>query len=202
MGSYIGIGIVYNSHLEDSCKRELRQVLNYLNNQEGSIKSIKFSTNVAGNEWIEHSLINSLEIEDFYTPLINGYYGQIHIVCNVFSLQKVNVYLRIERVDNSYFGLLIDIQEKELLTDNSVVSMSDMEEKIVEFITNLYKTSIFEYAFCDNEAEIQYSPEELQLYNNTAYSIVVLPSVKNKGELSIIKSNWHIDGLSTREQRS
>jgi|LSQX01.3.fsa_nt_gb hypothetical protein len=195
MGSYIGIGLVYDDIPGDRLERELRNIVNYLVSYDGSINSIKFSKDEDGNEWVEDSL-NNKSVEDFYSSLCNGYFGQLHMICNILGIQKLNVCIRVEKTKN-YFGLLLDISEEELIGVSSSENINRITDKIIVFLNELYEVSVFEYALCDNEAEIQYSPTEFQSLSEEVYSIVVLPD-EDKKNLKIIKSSWHIDGLTTR----
>lgn len=197
MGSYIGIGFVYNI-IEDGLEKELRNLVNYLIRREGSIESIKFSKDEDGNEWVEERLKNNIDIEEFYSLLANGYFGQLHAVCNILNIQKLNVYIRIDKVDKNYFGLLLDISEEELIEESSVENINKVTDRIIGLLNDLYEVSGFNYAFCDNEAEIQYSPIEFQSIDEKVYSIVALPTTGEGKKLLIIKSGWHIDGLTTR----
>lgn len=197
MGSYIGIGLVYNN-TDIELEKELRNVVNYLISQNGSIKSIKFSKDEDGNEWVEEIPGNNLDKENFYSLLANGYFGQLQVKCNILSIQNLNIDIRIEKSDKNYFGLLLDIDEHELIGARSGENIYRTTEKIIGFLNDLYKISVFGYALCDNEAEIQYSPLEFQSLNEKVYSIVALPDIEDKKKLNIIKSNWHIDGLTTR----
>ncbi len=195
MGSYIGIGLIYDDIPRDRLEGELRNVVNYLISYDGSINSIKFSKDENGNEWVEDSL-NNKSVEDFYSSLCKGYFGQLHMICNILGIQKLNVCIRVEKAKN-YFGLLLDISEEELIGVSSSENINRITNKIIEFLHELYEASVFEYAFCDNEAEIQYSPIEFQSLSEKVYSIVALPD-EDKKNLKIIKSSWHIDGLTTR----
>lgn len=197
MGSYIGIGLVYNIS-ESGLEKELRNLVNYLICREAIIESIKFSKDEDGNEWVEESLKNNIDIENFYSLLANGFFGQLHVVCNILNIQNLNVYIRIEKVDKDYFGLLLDINEEELIGENSVENINRVTNRIIGLLNDLFEVSVFDYAFCDNEAEIQYSPIEFQSLNEKVYSIVALSTTEDKKKLKIIKSDWHIDGLSTR----
>lgn len=196
MGSYIGIGLVYNDIQGDRLEKELKNVINYLISHDGNINSIKYSKDDDGNEWVEDSLDNKC-VDDFYSSLCNGYFGELHIFSNILNVQKLNVYLRVEKA-KKYFGLLLDISEEELIGVNSSENINRITDKIIEFLNELYKSSVFEYAICDNEVEIQYSPEEFKSISEAVYSIVALPE-KNRESLKIIKSSWHIDGLTTRK---
>ncbi|MFF2158113.1 Imm64 family immunity protein [Paenibacillus chitinolyticus] len=54
----------------------------------------------------------------------------------------------------------------------------------------------FNYAFCDHEAQIEFSPRE---FKPERYSLSFWPDLSN-GELKIAKSSWHINGLTERQE--
>ncbi|WP_254634950.1 Imm64 family immunity protein [Paenibacillus sp. GbtcB18] len=55
----------------------------------------------------------------------------------------------------------------------------------------------FDYAFCDHEAQIEFSPRE---FKPERYSRSFWPDLSN-GELKIAKSSWHINGLTERQEQ-
>jgi hypothetical protein len=197
MGSYIGVGLIYNGISGDRVEKELKNVVNCLISHDGKINKVKFSKDWDGNEWVEDILDNKC-INDFYSSLCNGYFGELHIICNILNVHKLNVCLRVKK-EKKYFGLLLDIDEEELIGVHSSENIDKITDKVIEFLNELYKTSVFEYAICDNEVEIQYSPEEFQSISEAVYSIAALPE-KNRKSLKIIKSSWHIDGLTIRKK--
>ena len=71
----------------------------------------------------------------------------------------------------------------------------DVLEKRIIYMLEQIVSGAFEYAFCDNEVEIEYSFQEI-LENNVEYSILVL---NNSDNLIVKLSSWRIDGLTNRE---
>ena len=131
--------------------------------------------------------------------LAKSFFGQVHIVCNFLGLNDLDAVIRIEK-ENDHFGFLLDIVDTELLEPNHSENIEAVTAKIVEFMTDVYRFSKYNYAFCDHEAEIQYTPEKFKEIQTDKYSIVVAPSTDGQGRtlLNVMKSNWNIDGLTVR----
>lgn len=198
MGSYISIGFVYNMQNVGQIKKELELLVTHLISKNGSMKNIKVSKDSNGEKWVEYNTVNNLQMSQSYGLLAEYYYGQLDLICSILGKSNLEVVVRIEK-EEDYFGFLLDIKEDELIKANNLEAMNGATDEIISFITNWYNVSRFDYAFCDNEAEIQCSPKEVSTLKNAAYSIFVVPSseIQNKA-LNIIKNNWNIDGLTTR----
>jgi len=197
MGSYIGIGLVYNIDLQNRIELELKNIANYLVSHEGRITNFKYSKDEEGIEWVEKSFISNLEIERIYNKISNNYFGEIEVEVSILSIEKLKIRIAVRKVDNYYFGILLDILEEELIGVGSKKKLNTITNNIVLLLEELYVVSNYDYAFCDNEAEIQYSPHEFQSLNKKVYSIVALP-IREEKKVRIEKSNWNIDGLTDR----
>ena len=198
MGSYISIGLVYDKSDLERVKNELERLSTYLTTEFGSVKSMKVCKDTYGEEWIEYNSFENHQISDLCDLLAKYYYGQLSLKCNILGFDNLEVTIRIEK-EEDYFGFLLDVSEAELIKTGGLEELNSITEKIICFITDLHKVLVFDYAFCDNEAEIQYSPTEFKELKNDVYSIVILPtSEKKEKPYDIIKSNWHINGLTIR----
>ncbi|UAC47344.1 hypothetical protein K6959_11565 [Bacillus aquiflavi] len=190
MGSNISLGIVYASKQLANAENITRNVSNLFVSDDGYIKSFKYSTDLQGTKWKEFSGINSELAKSMYSSLINSYYGSITIMSNLFNEKLKEMVISIE-VTNEYFGFLVDIKE-ELLEG---INLDELEENIINFFMKNYECLKFNYAFCDHEAEIEFSPDEIAHMTDEVYSILLL-QVNN--ELVLEKSSWKIDGLTER----
>lgn len=198
MGSYISIGFVYDKLDLGQVKVELEKLTTYLITELDSIKNMKFSKDMDGEEWVEYSSFNNYQISDLCSLLAEHYFGQLNLECNLFELDNLEVTIRVEK-EQDYYGFLLDMSETELIKTGDLEEIDDITEKIINFVTDLHKALIYDYAFCDNEAEIQHSPREFKELKNAVYSIVVIPTFeKQEKSFNVIKSNWHIDGLTIR----
>ena len=162
---------------------------------------MKISKDIDGEEWIEYDSLVGIKTDDICNILAENYYGQVEIKSNLLRHKNLMITIRVEKEENEeYFGFLLDISEEALIKTNSVSEMNNITDEIEEFIQEFYKHSPYEYAFCDNEAEIQYSPIEFKKIKKSIYSIVAIPFLEsNSSKVNIIRSNWNIDGLTSRE---
>ncbi|WDU84435.1 Imm64 family immunity protein [Caloramator sp. Dgby_cultured_2] len=120
----------------------------------------------------------------------------IVVKSGIFGIKDNIIIIRVYKEIN-YFGFLIDIDEETIIKK---IGINELEQKICDMIFDIYRVSEFDYAFCDNEAEIEFSPDEFKNLKEKIYSILVLPINGDKRlELKLIKSNWKIDGYSLRK---
>ncbi len=198
MGSYISIGLVYDKLDLERVKIELENLTAYLITELGSVKRVKVSKDVDGEEWIEYNTLENYQISEMCGLLSKHFYGQLSLMCNYLGLDNFEVTIRIEK-EEDYFGFLLDVREAELIKTGCLEEINSITEKIITFIKDLRNVLVYDYAFCDNEAEIKYSPREFGELKNDVYSIVIIPSFTEKEKsYNIIKSNWNIDGLTIR----
>lgn len=198
MGSYITIGFVYAKCNLERLENEFKNLSNYLIKKINKVKSIKACKDTDGEEWIEYNQFKNQQIGDLCDILTKNYYGQIVFESNILGIGDLEVSIRIEK-EEDYFGYLLDISEIKLLKTRGIEELNSITERIITFIITLNKIIEFDYAFCDSEAEIQYSPSEVNDLRNNVHSIVVIPAfVEKEKKHEVIKSSWHIDGLTNR----
>ena len=110
--------------------------------------------------------------------------------CEVEGRLVQNIIIKIQRREGSYTGILFEIPEENF---DLACEIDILEKKIVDVLEQSISDE-FEYAFCDNEVDIEYSFREI-LEKNIEYSILVL----NKSDRLTIKlGSWRIDGLMSR----
>ncbi|NFP49524.1 hypothetical protein FDF58_07570 [Clostridium argentinense] len=200
MGSSISIGFVYGEFSIQAIENEIKRLVKYFVTTDGSLKKMKVSKDIDGEEWLEYDSLINLKVDSIYTTLAENYYGQVEVNSSLFGHKNLTTTIRIEKEeDEGYFGFLLDIDEEELIKTNLASEINSVTEKIVDFITGFYSYSAYDYAFCDNEAEIQYSPRHFKKIESSIYSISVIPTLDgNSNSLNIVRSNWNIDGLTSR----
>ena len=190
MGSRISIGLVYecNNMIES-----LEKLIKLLISDNGYIKGFKVSKDEEGNKWIENFDTTTSISDEVYSCLTLGFYGQINLVSDIINLKHKDIVLNIER-HSDYYGFLIDIEESSLIDEDSII---DIATSIINLISDNFMNLRYDYAFCDNEAEIEYSLQEILSNNNDIYCLLFIPNfVENKIEVK--KSNWLLDGLTKR----
>jgi len=200
MGSFISIGFIYGKFSIQAIENEIKKLVKYVVNTDGRLKKMKVSKDIDGEEWLEYDSLINLQMDSIYTTLSENYYAQMEVNSSLFGCENITITIHIEKEeDEDYFGFLLDIDEEELIKTNPVSEINSITEKIVDFIAGFYNYSAYDYAFCDNEAEIQYSPRDFKKIESSIYSIAVIPILDgNSNRLNVIRSNWNIDGLTSR----
>ncbi|ODM24753.1 hypothetical protein A7W90_00130 [Clostridium sp. Bc-iso-3] len=200
MGSNISIGFVYTGIAQEQIKNELNNIFSYLLSHNTRMVKMKVSKDIDGEEWIEYDMLDTHKKDDVISLLAEYYFGQIEVYSNLIGCNNLKLIIRIEKEpDKDYFGFLLDISEAQLLKNNSIDEIKKVTDNIVSFMTDIYGYSGYDYAICDNEAEIEYSPEEYMNIQDDIYSISIIPNRNNEStEFNIIKSSWNIDGLTSR----
>lgn len=209
MGSFISIGLTYSkpasSEFNSSqctnilIRLELQNLIGYFLTTHGSIKKIKYSEDIDGKSWKEINNPDISTIEQYYEAISSGFYGEITIVSDILKIGNLDCILRVEKQDN-FFGFLLDFKEEDLLKSKSYPD-EDIEiitGKLIELMIKFYSYTKYDYAFCDQEAEFNYSPETFRKLKENVYSVVVTPNCDGSA-FDITKSNWNIDGHTERE---
>lgn len=199
MGSYITTGIIFDGIETTSIKRKITDLIIYLSNRSECYKSVKASKDIEGNEWIEFKFEELDNVREAYEFVSEGYFGQIDLMTSRFTSNEILVSVRVEK-EVDYFGILLDIAEDDFLKSSESVILNAKDNLIIKFLEELYEVLEFKYAFCDNEAEIKFSPNEIQHLNREVYSILLIPSdSKLNGKINVVKSNWYLNGLTSRD---
>ncbi|MFJ7362601.1 Imm64 family immunity protein [Peribacillus frigoritolerans] len=191
MTNILSLGIVYENSFDKS--EELQSIIQYFLNLKSDIVGIKVSMDEDGENWLESERNEKNFILD-YTFLTEKYFGEILIQLNEFwSLNGLSLTLRIVK-ENDFFGYLLDFEMEQLLNR---YSLDLINELIIDLVKDIYSVTKFNYAFCDHDSEIKYSPSQYEDLVE-AYSILILPREKNG--FDVIKNNWQIDGITSRNK--
>ncbi|WP_285766918.1 Imm64 family immunity protein [Peribacillus sp. SI8-4] len=191
MTNILSLGIVYENSFDKS--EELQSIIQYFLNLKSDIVGIKVSMDEDGENWLESERNGKNFILD-YTLLTEKYFGEILIQLNDFwSLNGLSLTLRIVK-ENDFFGYLLDFEMEQLLNR---YSLDLINELIIDLVKDIYSVTKFNYAFCDHDSEIEYSPSQYKDIVE-AYSILILPRAKNG--FDVIKNNWQIDGITSRNK--
>ncbi|AOH54773.1 hypothetical protein ABE28_010460 [Peribacillus muralis] len=191
MTNILSLGIVYENSFDKS--EELQSIIQYFLNLKSDIVGIKISMDEDGENWLESERNGKNFILD-YTLLTEKYFGEILIQLNDFwSLNGLSLTLRIVK-ENDFFGYLLDFEMEQLLNR---YSLDLINELIIDLVKDIYSVTKFNYAFCDHDSEIEYSPSQYKDIVE-AYSILILPRAKNG--FDVIKNNWQIDGITSRNK--
>lgn len=190
MGSYINIGVVSNKNKQDfirNCENLFQQNNIYF----GRIK-FEFPEDEECKVWneSERECIDLGVLEKCYQNEL----AEITVNCEVEGRLVQNIIIKIKRKEGSYTGILFEIPEENF---DLACEIDILEKKIIDALEQSISDE-FEYAFCDNEVDIEYSFREI-LEKNIEYSILAL----NKSDRLTIKlGSWRIDGLTSRKRKS
>lgn len=199
MGSYITTGFVFNGTDIEIIKRKLEAMIRCLSDGRETYKLVKASKDEDGDNWIEFKFEELNDIQEGYTFAAEYYFGQIDLTSSFFTSNDISVSVRVEK-ESDYFGILVDIVEEDLLKSNEVVVLNMADEQMIKAMCELHKVLNYDYAFCDNEAELQYSPKEFRCLDGDVYSIIAVSNNSEFGSMpKVYKSHWNINGLTSRE---
>lgn len=197
MGSSTNIGFVYGSNSRSLAETELSSLIQYFISNNGSVLSQKYCKDIDGDGWVESNEVAYLSLKDTSSQLVNNYYGQLKIKCNLLGKKGLTIDVLFKKLSQTSYGILLDIADEQLF--NSVNSLDAITDEIIELMRRIYSISHFDYAFCDNEAQIEYSLSDLIALGNPVYSVIAILKGANQSNLQIVKSSWHIDGLTPRK---
>jgi hypothetical protein len=201
MGSYITTGLVFSGSDVDVIKSKLKVLIMYLAGGSGCYKFVKASKDADGNDWVELKFEELNDIQEGYRFASEGYFGQIDLTTRLFKSDEISASIRVEK-ESDYFGLLVDIAEDDLLKSNESEVLNAADELMTKVMCELHNVLKYDYAFCDNEAELQFSPNEFQSLNEDVYSITVMTSNSELENIAnVFKSHWYLNGLTSREAK-
>lgn len=200
MGSRICIGLAYGGSSEIRMAVKLGRLIEYLIASGAHVKRFRVSRDSEGSEWIKRDLSDDQGIESFYEVLVRGYYGEADLAGAVLGYNDIAVTVRVVK-GKGYFGFLLDLDEEDLLKSHSQEELDRVTAGIVDWVKGLYPIANFDYAFCDEEAELQYPPEAFRTLGAHKYSVAILPAERgDAGSLSVLMNSWCIDGLTPRAE--
>jgi hypothetical protein len=190
LGSTINIGLVYSSP-EDLISTNLYKLIQYLNSYNSCLINAKYSEDLDGESWIE--IENPVFNETLVEKLTNNFYSELQMNVTLFQLPELTLNLHVI-IEKGYFGFLLAIEEHELLSDYEEDTLEEITSEIIEFLAKGYELLKFRYAFCDHEAEIEFSPSN---FKPESYALSLIPD-DSDSTLNVKKGKWHINGLTER----
>lgn len=187
MGSYISIGIVSNDQ-KDVFLKKCVKVLD--KNSRNIIRLvIKYPNDIDCNNWIEK--VEKVEnIKKLFEICYKSELAEIIMDYKMDENLIKNIIIKVKRSLKSYTGILFEIPEENF--DLKYI-LNDLEVSIISELKEILDIG-FEYAYCDNETDIEYSIEEI-LEKEKIYSILL---IKNKRNILLKLGSWRIDGITNR----
>lgn len=195
MGAYISIGIVYSNNDVYKIHNDLFIITEYLSHFCEKIL-VKYPKSNYLEDWDEKVFEGKKGLYKAF-KILNTSTISFGNICYKIHNDNYNITVSIKGNNDFFKGILFEIPEEELLKNNySNENLNNITDKIAKRLIELWNYIDFSYAFCDNEADIEYQLFELTQREET-YSLLLL---KNSLNQPIIKlSSWHIDGITERK---
>lgn len=186
MGSFITIGCVCKDNIDKNqfvsiLKQTLDINVEFLKNFH-----IKYPLKSDCKEWVTKTFIYN-EIDENLLICVNNKMAHIGFDYIKENNQVNGIIVEIEKVIGDSCGVLFSIPESAFGNEN----IDDVETILCDKLKSLIELG-YSYVFCDNEAHIDYTLDEVNNSKNL-YSILMLSSGK------VLRASWKIDGLSQRE---
>ncbi len=190
MGSYIGIGLVFNNKFNSKEKSTLQMILEYFTSKNGKLLNAKFSEDEDGNDWKDIENLKLYEADN----LLNKYYLNINFICDILGKTRVSVNAYYKNLNENVSGLLLDVKEELFLKGCPDEKIEEKTNQFIHLITDIYNVVEYDYALCDQEAMIKYTLDDIEKAKKE-YSILLIPHFN---KMEIVKNSWNIDGLTDR----
>lgn len=185
MGSYISVGLVAGkcepSEFLELCKRAFNMFGANIQRM-----TLKYPLDSECIRW-EEKEVSIKEIDSVLSECYSNNLCELHIDYLIEKRCVSGVLFKLKKGDG-YQGALFEIPEENFDIVNEI---DILESKIKAIIKNILPYG-FEYVFCDNEADIEYSKEKI-LSMDSVYSVLLI-----NNELNFRLAPWKIDGLTER----
>lgn len=195
MGSYINIGLVYSNNIFN-INDDIFYIARYLFRFSNKIV-INFPKDNFLEEWIETEYIEENGFIEAWKILNTKMFSTGKVYYKVAD-KEYSIIISIKWKEKVWKGILFEIPEEELLLgDYSYNNLENITAKIINEVILLRNNMRFDYAFCDNEVDIEYSFSEIQEMEKNVYSVLIKTDVFKEPIVEL--STWCIDGLTTRK---
>lgn len=191
MSNYLSVGIVYSNK---SKEKELSNILKYIRNNEWKLDSLEFSEDYVGDYWMNITeKITDLKVS-------NAFFNNFFSICKFKKLvknQTINLSLTYKKLSENDFGFLVQIESTQIYNTGNRENLKNVEMTIIDQLQGFYSASKYAYIFADDEADLEYTYEQIRDKSNPIYSMLIFPHKDDSVE--IILASWMLDGLTSRE---
>lgn len=187
MSSYISIGFVANDN-EELFVEKCKKIMEVNNKNIGQI-IFKYPTDETCNKWnVSNEQVKNIDkmLKQCFTNELAEIIVDYRINEQIFK----GILIKIRKKIGEYTGILFEISEDCFPLKEKINSI---ENEIIAILRDLLNIG-FEYAYCDNEADIEYSIKEVMGQKNR-YSILV---TRENNNIVTKLASWKIDGLTSR----
>lgn len=214
-GQYIDIGFVYPFINKERQQAEIDSLIHYIHNWDLTIKKLIACEDPDGEEYIELDSIDQINESTIGKAFLDMYNGMLTIDLKLVFEPISDILVYVEKGEgklDGYYCIFISVKGDQLIRDCNLMGpevyvepineyINAITNKIITLMVDFYGYSQYSYAFCDTEAQMECTPDELAQIQNEVYSVVVVLN-KNALEtkLEVKKSKWNIDGFSLRHE--
>lgn len=192
MGAKISLGWVSTTN---DLNNEYTILMNNLKHLGVNIDYVKFSSDNSGFHWNVVDDYRTYSNKDFLSTLKEFHFLEIPISNFPFGKLTIEAVITL-KVTNKYFGYLLEMEEYLIISSYNIKELETAEDIIIQYLKFIFKNFNVDYAFSDQEAEIEFSPEEFKHLQRPYYAIEAKHD--HDGKVKITKANWYINGLTER----
>ncbi|MBB4824972.1 hypothetical protein HNO89_002198 [Sporosarcina luteola] len=192
MGAKISLGWVSTNI---NISNEYNILINNLKLLGVKINCVKFSSDNSGFHWSEIEDYRTYSNKKLLSILKELRFLEISISNFPFGKLTIDAVIKLE-VTNKYFGFLLEMEESSIISSYKIKELETAEDLIIQYLNLIFKNFNVDYAFSDQEAEVEFSPEEYKQLERPYYAIEARRG--HDGKVKITKANWYINGLTQR----
>lgn len=186
MDTFIGLGIVIKNH--DDIEKDLESFFDFL---EVHVPAMKLFYPHEGNyeDWRER-MANG-DHEDTLEDLANrGAYARFEMT---FGDYRFDTNLTLNNEGEDFVIHLM--MEDSFATTRSIAELEMLTQAISAWIASLENHVVYDYVFCDNEAQYLYKKARMMELGYNPYAILKL------FDRQLVYASWYVDGQTERKLR-
>ena len=192
MGAKISLGWVSTNN---NLSNEYNILINNLKLLGVNIDCVKFSSDNSGFHWNVVEDYRTYSNKNLLSTLKELHFLEIPISNFPFGKLTIEAVIKL-KVTNKYFGFLLEMEEDSIISSYKIKELETAEDLIIQYLKLIFKNFNVDYAFSDQEAEVEFSPEEFKQLQRPYYAIEAKHD--HDGKVKITKANWYINGLTQR----
>lgn len=160
----------------------------------GEFQKISYSLDENGSSWHEET-IKTQSTYEVATLMVKHFFGKATIKAKILNNKNIHFDTSIFKFSKNDFAFLIEIDIDQLFQVGNKKELENCSSMIIKFCEEIFDIVQYRYAFCDHEANIEYTWSEFSEMNENIYSISIIPQ-SEKFKISL--ASWEIDGLTNR----
>ncbi len=187
MGCYITVGFVFRT---EKLNRKVKMLNDLIDSLPLHDYSVLICTYYKDNQYMEKKVLYRDLMEKDCQLIMNCEYGSILFMCAFLGVKNQMMKITYYK-EKTHFGFLMEIFEDPF---KKKINYHQLEDSLLDYIKVCYEILSFDYAICDNDGKIEFSPDDI-FDEEFQYNLLVLP---NKKGLAVKKGDYLIDGETKR----